>query len=285
MLDDKHIKSIAIFQDSRKIFPNTDIKGGVLYLTYDFNYDGKAKIKVIDLDEKTYDQIGYLNSTLSGYFIPYGELVSIHSKIAQNVNLSKENIQKITSSSKPYGLRTDFFKNPTKYGVDKIFDTRQNKSDIEVIGLEKSKRTIKYLPSSFKLSKGEDTIYKWKLFAGKAMGSGFFGEKLPQLPVGPPGQIATETFIRIGDFETEFEAKSLQKYFYTKFFRALLGILKNTQDAPSRVYQLVPLQDFTDDSDIDWTKSISEIDQQLYKKYELSDEEIAFIEEKVKSMD
>ena len=74
------------------------------------------------------------------------------------------------------------------------------------------------------------------------------------------------------------------KYIKTKFVRALLDVLKVTQDTTRAKWACVPLQDFTDKSDIDWTKSIPKIDQQLYKKYNLSDDEIAFIEKNVKEM-
>ncbi|EHC6021756.1 DNA/RNA helicase, partial [Listeria monocytogenes serotype 1/2a] len=92
------------------------------------------------------------------------------------------------------------------------------------------------------------------------------------------------TFISIGSFDTEIEAHNLLKYLKTKFLRALLGILKITQHNPPSKWAYIPLQDFTINSDIDWMKTISEIDQQLYKKYGLSESEISFIKEKVKSM-
>ena len=75
------------------------------------------------------------------------------------------------------------------------------------------------------------------------------------------------------------------KYVKSKFARTMLGVLKITQDNPREKWSKVPLQDFTSNSDIDWSKSVSEIDQQLYKKYNLSDEEINFIESKVKEME
>lgn len=74
-------------------------------------------------------------------------------------------------------------------------------------------------------------------------------------------------------------------YIKSKFARVMLGVLKTTQDNTRAKWEYVPLQDFTPNSDIDWTKSISEIDQQLYKKYNLSEEEINFIETKVQAMD
>ena len=95
----------------------------------------------------------------------------------------------------------------------------------------------------------------------------------------------TETFLSIGNFKNELEAESCLKYVKTKFARACLGILKITQDNTADKWKYVPLQDFTANSDIDWKKSISEIDKQLYTKYALSQKEVDFIEEKVKLME
>lgn len=102
--------------------------------------------------------------------------------------------------------------------------------------------------------------------------------------LGAPAQIVTETFLRIGAFDNKLEALNVIQYIKTKFFRVLVGILKVTQHSTT-TYRLVPLQDFTSKSDIDWNKTIPQIDEQLYKKYKLSKEEIKFIEEKVKAMD
>lgn len=94
----------------------------------------------------------------------------------------------------------------------------------------------------------------------------------------------TETYISIGSMKNKMEAESLLKYIKTKFARVMLGILKVTQDNTRKVWEFVPMQDFTASSDIDWSKSVAEIDKQLYKKYGLLEEEIAFIEEKVQPM-
>ncbi len=285
MLQDQHIRSMSVFKNASMLFPNTDIKGGVLYLTYDKEYIGPADISVIDHDEQRYKFKSYLNSAGSGVFIPYGELVSIFEKVSKVADLKEENIGKITSVRKPYGLATNFFNDPQKFNLPEIYEEKQNKDDIEILGLIEKKRTYRYVPVDYPIPDGRKTIYKWKVFASKAMGSGEFGEKVPSLSIGAPGQIATETFIRIGAFNDEFEVKALRKYYYSKFFRAMLGISKTTHDAPARVYSLIPLQDFTKNSDIDWSLSISKIDQQLYEKYGLDQEEVNFIESKVRSME
>ena len=87
------------------------------------------------------------------------------------------------------------------------------------------------------------------------------------------------------DFDNEQEALNLRKYMISKFFRCMVGCLKTSQDIYQVAYTFVPMQDFTAQSDIDWTKSVAEVDQQLYRKYNLSAEEIAFIEEKIKPME
>ena len=95
----------------------------------------------------------------------------------------------------------------------------------------------------------------------------------------------TSTFLTVGSFDTEAEAEALLKYVKSKFARAMLGILKVTQHNAAHTWRYVPKQDFTASSDIDWSKSIPEIDQQLHAKYGLDEDEIAFIEEKVTPME
>ena len=101
----------------------------------------------------------------------------------------------------------------------------------------------------------------------------------------PPASGFTHTFLGFGGFETRSEADAVLKYIKTKFARALLGVLKVTQDLNADKWKYVPLQNFTENSDIDWSKSIAEIDQQLYKKYSLTPDEIKFIETHVKEME
>ena len=118
----------------------------------------------------------------------------------------------------------------------------------------------------------------------KANGTGAIGEVLSTPLIGEPLIGYTQSFIGIGSVSTESEAEAILKYVKSKFARAMLGILKITQDNPPERWALVPLQDFTLASDINWSKSVSEIDQQLYAKYGLSNEEINFIESHVKEM-
>ena len=118
----------------------------------------------------------------------------------------------------------------------------------------------------------------------KANGSGTFGEVITNPVILEPQIGFTETFISIGETDNEAEAKAILAYVKTKFARAMLSILKVTQNNAKPTWKYVPLQDFTSSSDIDWTKSVHEIDLQLYDKYGLTKEERDFIETHVKEM-
>ena len=116
-------------------------------------------------------------------------------------------------------------------------------------------------------------------------GSGSFGEIISSPFVGKPKEGYTETFVTFGKFRTSTEANNCLKYIKTKFARAMLNTKKVTQgNKNAKVWTNVPMQDFTENSDIDWSVSIAQIDKQLYKKYKLDEEEINFIESKVKEM-
>lgn len=129
-----------------------------------------------------------------------------------------------------------------------------------------------------------DYVFTYNVLISEANNTGKFGETLVEPLISYPNEGATDSFISIGSFQTEGEAINAKKYIKTKFSRALLGVKKATQHTAKSVWEYVPLQDFTEDSDIDWSKSIHEIDIQLYKKYGFSKEEIDFIESHVKEM-
>ena len=283
MMSDKHIQSVDLYINSKEIFTNNDIKGGVLYFSRNLTHNGPAKItlhsgKNVDESER------YLDSTGDGTFIQFTELQSILDKVCKkHPNLLRENIQKEISVLKPYGLRTDIFRDPTKYGLPPIQDSRLREDDLEIWGLSGMKRTLKYLPKNYPIPIKDDSIGKWKVFLPYAYGCGALGEEIPSPILGSPIQICSETFLRFGKWSSREEAEAAMKYLKTRFFRVLVGILKITQHSTT-TFRYVPLQDFTNKSDIDWTKSIPEIDQQLFAKYKLSPDEITFIEEKVKEM-
>ena len=148
---------------------------------------------------------------------------------------------------------------------------------------------IRYVDSNL-ITKNKDIADKWKIFMSKSNGAaGLLTDNkevsiLGKPYLAKPKSACTDSLIPIGNFESEFEAKALESYIKTKFLRYMVGILKTSQNILQNVYQFVPLQDFTPESDIDWTKSIEEIDEQLYEKYKLNNEEAKFIDEIIKPM-
>ena len=118
----------------------------------------------------------------------------------------------------------------------------------------------------------------------KSNGKGELGESLSTPIIAQPNTGYTQSFIGFGAFSRKEDAEAMLKYLKTKFVRIALGILKITQDNPPERWAYVPLQDFTSSSDIDWSKSIAEIDEQLFDKYDLDEPERIFIRTKVKEM-
>lgn len=167
--------------------------------------------------------------------------------------------------------------NASKFGLP-AFEDKPIANGYKIFGLDKrNKRTWKYIPQDYPLPKKSPCLDTYKVFIAEAYGCGAIGE-VPSTPVlSTPAELCTETFLEIGPLDSELEAANLIKYIKTKFFRCLVGIQKQTQHTTQKVYRFVPLQDFTSKSDIDWSKSINEIDSQLFKKYNLSSKEIDFI--------
>lgn len=180
----------------------------------------------------------------------------------------------IGSDGKDKRLRNNIFEK-----IDAFSELKKTDCDLEIKGLINNKRVSRYIERDV-LDLDHENLFKWKVLVPRANGSGALGEVLSTPLIGH-----TQSFISIGAFDTEEEANAAMKYVKSKFARTMLGILKITQDNPPEKWKYVPLQDFTSNSDIDWSKSIPEIDQQLYKKYGLSPEEIKFIEIHVKEME
>ena len=161
-------------------------------------------------------------------------------------------------------------------------DERTNPTDLKILGLIENKRHYRYIDPKY--IDPHENLNKYKVIIPKSNGTGAIGEILSTPLIGEPLIGYTQSFISIGAFDTKAEAEALFKYIKSKFARTMLGILKVTQDNNKGVWKYVPLQDFTQSSDIDWSKSVHDIDLQLYRKYGLDENEIEFIESHVKEM-
>ncbi len=164
------------------------------------------------------------------------------------------------------------------FHTDKI-----DKDDIEILGVINNKRTRLFVGRKY-IEMLHPNLEKYKVIVPANNGSGALGEVLSTPLIGSPLIGFTQTFISIGAFDNRAECECAFKYVKSKFCRAMLGVLKITQNGKREMWKYVPMQDFTSNSDIDWSQSVAEIDVQLYKKYGLDDKEISFIESHVKEM-
>jgi len=278
MLKDEQLKVMFYEANSEEVFSNTDIKGGVAvtYRDVDKNFG----------PIETFTSYPELNTILDKVVVNKDSFSSIVPIIyTQNkFNLDMlyadypDSKSKIGSNGKDRRLDKPVFSR-----IEAFTKMETNDSSYRILGRFENKRAWRYI--SEKYIEPQPNLKKWKVILPVSNGTGRLGEALSTPIVGEPLVGYTRSFIGIGSFETEYEANGLLKYIKTKFARTMLGILKITQDNTAEKWAKVPLQDFTPNSNIDWAKSISEIDQQLYKKYNLSKNEIKFIEKYVRSME
>lgn len=282
MLNDPHLKVVFYEQYSSKIFPNTDIKGGVV-ITYRDSKKNYGKIETFIVDE-TLRNIAYKVKSIMN-----DSIASIHFnrssyRLTEKVYEDHPSLLKVNKLSERFMVGSNIFTKLPEIFKEKIEDEKEYKLYVQVFGRSNNKRVYKYIKKEY-ISE-HPNLNKWKVFLPKSNGTGKLGERLSSPEIAEPNSISTQTFISFGAFESEIEAKFLFKYLKTKFARILLGVKKITpENARKDVWEYVPNQNFTKNSDIDWSKPINEIDQQLYKKYKLSDEEIGFIEEKAETME
>lgn len=284
MLFDPHFKDFENYITSKDVFSNVNLRGGVNYFIWDKNYDnsvegitvnefqnnrlissGKRKFYLENLDLFIADNYGFF--ILKRFFD--NKIIDV------DYENSKKSLANYVSERNPFGYSTKF----------KKFE--KNKDDNSQYKIYGSKGKIGYVTKKT-MKKGQEIVDKVKVITPFANN---ISTDLPDdnlnTQVISANEIVTETYLVIGANLglTNISAENLEKYLKTKFVRYLIGLAKANQNGTRQTYRFVPLQDFTLNSDIDWTESIPEIDQQLYKKYDLNRDEVNFIEEKVKAME
>ena len=266
MLSDNRLRVIHDFPDASDCFPGVQIKAGVCFFLWDRDNRGHCSVTT------------HLNSNVDGplvrpllerdtkTFIRYNKSISILHKVY------KPNIQvfsSLVSPQTPFGLVTSFKGNCKR--------TNSNDLTLYISGNEKEyKGGIAYVPIN-EITKGKEMIPWHKIYIGKAgSGSDSFPHSILSTPFyGAPYSVCNQTYLVIGPFSSKDECKNAISYIKTRFFRFMVLLKKNSQDAMREVYSFVPLQDFSKP----WT------DEELYKKYGLTDEEIQFIESMIRPME
>jgi len=266
MLNDTRLKEIHDFVSATNCFTNVEIKGGVCYFLWDNKYSGYCSISAHENGIVASVMKRPLLEDDSDVFIRDNQAVEILRKVKQ---LSEISFSSIVHPAMTFGFRTFF----------KTFDSTTHISGTTKVYANHSQG---YIYTS-KIERGTEYINQWKVYIPEAIGIGNTRTDVLNPILGEPNSISTETYIMNGPYLSKEEAENAISYINTKFFHFMLGLRKLTQHTTQKVYQFIPLQDFSINSDINWNRRRSEVDQQLYKKYNLSEEEIEYIESVVQS--
>ena len=267
-----HFKKIKTMANGASVFEGTEL-GSVNYFLFEKQYTGNTEFihdkeensAYRPLFEEDIEQIISMNS-----------MVSILNKVRNHEDF--DTLMTITKGRNAFGITG-------KEATSKTSETYFDGSYLVMCSHER----IRYTKEE-EITKNKELANRYKVFMSKANGAaGILGEKdevaiLGKPYIGSNRSVCTDSLIPIGDFSTEQEAINLSKYLLTKFLRFMVGILKSSQNISQVVYKFVPMQSFTNESDIDWSKSINEIDEQLFDKYGLSIEEREHIKSSIKDM-
>lgn len=277
MLTSRHVMKLVSYTNAKDLFPNAEIKGGCCYFLYSTSYLGKCGY------ELNRDGIKIITDRDLGQFdilIREPVLADIVERI---LTQTTSFIDSLISSDTPFGI-------PTNPGISskshvEIYEQKDKVHNIALYWIKRNRRCIGYI-SRESIKKNVLDISKPKVFIPEAYGA---GESFPHQIIGIPeiafaDSVCSQSYLYVA-FGTKTEAENFAKYLHTKFLRVLVSASKVSQHAMSKVYRFVPVENFTADSDVDWNKSIPEIDAQLYAKYGLTAEEIDFIESMIKPME
>jgi site-specific DNA-methyltransferase (adenine-specific) len=258
MLKDDRIRSIVDFPEAIDCFPGVQIKGGVCYFLWDRDHPGDCKVMTSRKGKIVSEMTRPLLEPGNETFIRYNEAIPILNKVRK---FDEDSLSKQISSRKPFGFNT------TSKGKMKPFD--------ESVTLYQN-GGIGYVARA-EISANLELVEQFKVFI-PPLGSG--SDAFPHSILGKPFVVGpntacTETYLVAGHYDNSEECKNLATYLSTRFLRFLVLLKKNTQHATSKVYEFVPMQDFKEE----WT------DERLYKKYELTTDEIAFIESLIRPME
>jgi len=257
MLHDDRIRNIVDYPASSDCFPGVEIKGGVCYFLWNRDSKGDCEVKTIQGKKQSIMTRALIEKD-ADIFIRYNEAITILQKVTSK---NEKVFSDIVSSRKPFGLTTDF----------KDYKKNNFPNSVQIY----ANKTIGYIKKD-QILQNQSLVDAWKIYISRAYGAGEeFPHQILNLPVlGQKNTCCTETYLLIGPFESKKIAENVISYIKTKFFRFMVLLIKNTQDATKKVYSFVPVQDFSEL----WT------DEKLYKKYKLTKEEIEFIESMIRPM-
>ena len=257
MLKDDRIRVLHDFFNASEVFPGVEIKGGVCYFLWDRDNKGNCEVISHDKGEIISKMERPLLEEGQYVFIRLNKAIPILKKVLEK---NEESFSKLVSSRKPFGFPTNF----------DDFKEKEFNNSVKIYALRKQGYVDKK-----KISKNIEWIDKVKIFVPKVWGIGNLSKDWIKPIIVKKNTCCTETYIVVGPFKNETEANNVYSYMQTKFFHLMISFKKISQDATSKVYKFVPMQDFSKP----WA------DEELYKKYDLTKEEIDFIESMIKPME
>ena len=275
---DPHIVSIDNYYEDGpdKIFPDVGT-GGVNIVLRNVNHNNNGEIKKFEYGKEVGTTILPIEQSETEMPKPIKDLYKLTDKMRK--------IEESGSARKPYGFCAEPLKQPSKYGLS-LSDTKNNADDVRLFGLlPGGGRGFKYIART-SLPKISSNIDAYKLFVPKAWGNmskvAGLGGSYSNIGIAKPGDVCSETFIEFGPYRSQEEAIKMAKYFFTKFFRTLLFLAKDSQNTAKDKYKYVPVPDLTKDY---WNKSIAEIDEILFEEYKIPEESRQFIRDNIQTRD
>jgi len=268
MLNDDRIREIHDFLNASDCFPGVEIKGGVCFFLWDRDNKGFCKIHTHDGNKNVSISERPLLEKNTETFVRYNEAISILRKVQ---SFKEDSFASIISANDPFGF--DVRENNSYKRVKPDFKKTSFKDGVEFYYNGWKKDGLGFIKKE-NIQKNVSWIDEYKILIPKAWGVGSMDKDWLNPFIIEPNSCCTETYLVIGPFGNKKKAESVIEYTQTKFFHFLVSLIKNTQNAMKKVYQFVPNQDFSQS----WT------DEKLYKKYNLSTEEIDFIESMVRSI-
>ncbi|MEO8195747.1 MAG: Eco57I restriction-modification methylase domain-containing protein [Thermoanaerobaculia bacterium] len=271
MLKDRRIRRIVDYPNSADAFPGVDIAGGICIFLWDRDNEGDCRISTNEAGEITSEAERPLLENGVDTFIRFNEAIPILRKVKKR---NEPSFSELVSANDPFGFDERAANSFRR--VAPIFSLTQSRNAIAFYYNGWSKSGIGFVERTA-VRRNADWVGKTKVLVAKA-----YGERgsYPFLVLAKPflaerNSCCTETYLVVGPFATATAAANAVQYISTRFFRFLVLLKKNTQNALRGVYSFVPMQDLSER----WT------DTKLYRKYNLSGEEIAFIESMVRPME